>query len=103
MDNEKSDLLDDLFVSKNFAVEYVPPGGHGTNPAERAIRTGKNHLIASLATCHISFPSDLWHLLLPTIELTLIVSARGSRSLPAPHTTAYMVALPISMPIPPIL
>ena len=71
MDNEKSDLLDELFISKNISVEYVPPGDHRTNPAERAIRTGKNHLIASLASCHISFPRDLWHLVLPTIELTL--------------------------------
>jgi hypothetical protein len=69
MDNEKSDLLDELFVSKNIAVEYVPPGDHRTNPAERVIRTGKNHLIASLASCHISFPPDLCHLVLPTIEL----------------------------------
>jgi len=42
-----------------------------TNSAERAIRTGKNHLISSLATCHVTFPPDLWHLLLPTLELTL--------------------------------
>ena len=33
--------------------------------------TGKNHLISSLANCHITFPCDLWHLLLPTLELTL--------------------------------
>jgi hypothetical protein len=44
MDNEKSDLLDELFVSKNITVEYVPPGDHRTNPAERAIRTGKTTL-----------------------------------------------------------
>ena len=86
MDNEKSDLLDDLFVSKNIEVEYVPPGDHRTNPAERAIRTGKNHLIASLASCHISFPPDLWHLLLPTIELTLN-SQRPWK--PEPSRSAY--------------
>jgi hypothetical protein len=37
VDNDKSDLVDVLFVSKNIAVEYVPPGDHRTNPAERAI------------------------------------------------------------------
>ncbi len=59
MDNEKSDLLDQFFVKNNIEVEYVPPGDHRTNPAERAIRTGEDHFISSLATCHISFPPDL--------------------------------------------
>ncbi len=30
-----------------------------------------NHLISSQATCHVTFPPGLWHLLLPTLELTL--------------------------------
>ncbi len=31
MDNEKSDLLDELFVSKHISVEYVPPGAGGSS------------------------------------------------------------------------
>ncbi len=61
MDNEKSDMLDGYFRQNKVTVEYVPPGDHCTNPAERA----------SLATCRIIFPPDLWHLLLPTLELAL--------------------------------
>ena len=71
MDNEKSDLIVELFRKYQVPPEFVPPGDHRTNPAERAIKTVKNHVTSSLATCHITFPTDLWHLLVPTMELTL--------------------------------
>jgi hypothetical protein len=50
---------------------YLLATHHRTNPAERAIRTAKSHILASIATCHISFPQDLWYLLLLKMKLTL--------------------------------
>jgi hypothetical protein len=90
-------MLEGFFIDNNITVEYVPPGDHRTNPAERAIRTGKNHLISSIATCHITFPPDLWHLLLPTLELTL----NSMRWWTPDPTKSARTALPsISMPTP---
>jgi hypothetical protein len=71
LDNEKSADLTSLFTLHKLSVQYVPPQQHRANPAERAIRTYKNHFIAILSAVHPSFPSDLWHLLLPITELTL--------------------------------
>ena len=50
MDNEKSDLIVELFRKYQVPPEFVPPGDHRTNPAERAIKTVKNHVTSSLAT-----------------------------------------------------
>jgi hypothetical protein len=67
-------------------VEFVPPGNHRTNPAERAVQTVKKHIVSSLATCHVSFPPDLWHLLVPTMELTLNCQQKWT---PDPTRSAY--------------
>ena len=71
LDNEKSADLTALFKTHKLSIQYVPPQQHRANPAERAIRTYKNHFIAILSAVHPSFPADLWHLLLPLTELTL--------------------------------
>ena len=71
LDNEKSADLTALFKTHKLSIQYVPPQQHRANPAERAIRTYKNHFIAILSAVHPSFPADLWHLLLPITELTL--------------------------------
>ncbi len=52
-------------------MQFVPPQIHKTNPAERAVRTAKNHLIALLSSTHPDFPDDLWDCLLPHAEITL--------------------------------
>jgi hypothetical protein len=39
--------------------------------AERHLRTAKNHVIATLSSCHPDFPPDFWDCLLPHAELTL--------------------------------
>ena len=72
-DNERSEDLTALFRSQPHpvTVQYVPPHNHRANPAERAIRTFKNHFISILSATHIHFPLDLWDLLLPQAELTL--------------------------------
>jgi hypothetical protein len=52
-------------------VTFVPPQTHRSNPAERAVRTGKNHLISVFSSTHPDFPDDLWDRLLPYAEITL--------------------------------
>jgi hypothetical protein len=51
----------------------VPPQTHRFNPAERAVRTSKNHLISVFSFTHPDFPDDLWDRLLPYAEITLNV------------------------------
>ena len=71
LDNEDSAELRALFTNYPLSYQFVPPASHRANPAERAIRTAKNHFIALLSAVHPTFPSDLWHKLLPIAELTL--------------------------------
>ena len=71
MDNETSALLESFAKEKNFIIQYVPPGTHRANKAEREIRTSKNHLISMLCTSHESFPLILWDEALPQAELTI--------------------------------
>ncbi len=56
LDNESSTSLTTFLQSALEGFEFVPPNQHRTNPAERAIRTGKNHFLAVLSAAHISFP-----------------------------------------------
>ena len=78
LDNETSKDLEAFMASQNVRFQYVPPGAHRRNAAERAIRTFKNHFIATLFTVDKSFPLQLWDLILPQTELTLNL-LRGSR------------------------
>jgi hypothetical protein len=81
-----------------------PPNNHRTLPAERAIRTAKNHILSVLAACHVSFPSNRWPDLLPHIELTLnhVRSFKPNPSLSAwhglHHTPFDFVSHPIYPP-----
>ena len=72
-DNETSATTRAFFSSPNIScsVQHVSPNNHRANPAERHIRTAKNHIISTLASVHITFPLDLWDRLIPFIELTL--------------------------------
>ncbi len=71
MDNETSLECREYFLSQRLPVTFVPPQIHRTNPAERAVRTGKNHFISST---HPDFPDDLWDRLLPFAEITLNIT-----------------------------
>ena len=71
LDNETSSDLTSFFVSVNLSYQYVPPFNHRSNPAERAIRTAKNHVISIFSSAHITFPPNRWHDLLSQAELTL--------------------------------
>ena len=71
LDNETSSDLTSFFVSVNLSYQYVPPFNHRSNPAERAIRTARNHVISIFSSAHITFPPNRWHDLIPQAELTL--------------------------------
>ena len=86
MDNEDSTTLRTYFRLAKVSVQFVPPANHRANPAERAIRTAKNHIIALLSGIHPSMPADLWHQLLPIAELTLNHLRPGA---PNPKLSAY--------------
>ena len=86
VDNETSNLFRQVAGDNNIQIEYVPPENHRQNPAERDIRTFKNHLVAALCTTHVDFPISEWDLLLPQIELTLNL-LRGSHT--QPKISAY--------------
>jgi hypothetical protein len=60
LDNECSTILKQYINSEAIQYQFVPPGVHRANSAERAIRTFKNHFIAGLATTDPNFPMHLW-------------------------------------------
>jgi hypothetical protein len=78
LDNETSKELQDYMQKENISFQYVPPHCKRRNAAERAIRTFKNHFIATLCTVDKDFPLQLWDTLLPQAELCLNL-LRGSR------------------------
>lgn len=71
MDNETSKALERYMRQEKIEIQFVPPHNHRANPAERAIQTTKNHLIAALCGTHENFPARLWDTLLPQVELTM--------------------------------
>ncbi len=71
LDNESSATLTAFLNSQNVSFQHVPPLQHRTNPAERSIRTSKNHFLSTLSTAHVSFPPNRWPALLPLTMLTL--------------------------------
>jgi hypothetical protein len=71
LDNEVSTALKNFFTVNNIAYQLVPPHCHRLNPAERAIRTFKEHFVAGLSLFEPSFPMHLWDRLLPQAEITL--------------------------------
>jgi hypothetical protein len=93
-DNETSLECREYFLSQRLPVTFVPPQTYRSNPAERAVRTGKNHLISVFSSTHPDFPDDLWDQLLPYVEITLNVmrSWRPDPSLsawPGLHRLSY--------------
>ena len=68
LDNETSGALEAFAISSNITSQYCPPHTHQSLKAERAIRTFKNHFIATLCT---EFPLQLWDELLPRVEICL--------------------------------
>lgn len=71
LDNETSGPLEAFATANNISIQYCPPHTHRSLKAERAIRTFKNHFIATLGTVAPEFPMTLWDELLPQAELCL--------------------------------
>ena len=69
LDNETSNKLELYLKSEHVQMQYVAPGTHRANKAERAIRTSKNHLISILCGTHPDCPLDLWDEFLEQAEL----------------------------------
>lgn len=86
LDNECSDILKEYMIQQNIDYQLVPPHVHRRNAAERAIRTFKNHFVATLCSTDPAFPLYLWDRLLPQTMLTLNL-LRGSRM--NPKLSAY--------------
>ena len=71
LDNETSVALENFARQKNISIQYCAPHQHRALKAERAIRTFKNHFIATLCTAATDFPLGLWDELLLQAELCL--------------------------------
>ena len=82
LDNEASAAFQQAITTNACQFQLVPPHVHRRNAAERAIRTFKDHFLATLAGVAPNFPADRWDLLLPQAELTLNLLR------PSPNTPA---------------
>ena len=71
MDNECPNALKQFMREENMTFQLTPAEMHRTNTAERAIRTGKNHFLAGLASTDPSFPAALWDQLFEQWYITL--------------------------------
>ena len=71
LDNETSQDFATHLRSNGIKIDLAPPHMHRRNKAERAIRTWKNHFIATLAGLHPNFPMCAWNELIPQAEITI--------------------------------
>ena len=71
LDNETSTAIEIFACTNNISIQYCAPHQHRALQAERAIRTFKNHFIATLCTVAEDFPLGIWDELLPQAELCL--------------------------------
>ena len=71
LDNETSGKLEAYLRAEKVVMQFVPPGVHRANKAERAIRTSKNHIISMLCGTHADFDLKLWDESIEQAELTL--------------------------------
>jgi hypothetical protein len=71
MDNECSELTKAWLATTDITLELTPVAQHRSNKAERAIRTWKNHFLATLAGIDPECPLSLWENFIEQAELTL--------------------------------
>jgi hypothetical protein len=95
--NETSLECREYFLLQRLPVQFVSPQMHRSNPAEKSVRTSKNHLISTFASTHPDFPDDLWDRLLPHAELTLNV-VRPWRPDPSLSAWSGLHHLPMTLP-----
>ena len=89
LDNEASAAYLEAIGKQGLTWELAPPSNHRRNLAERAIQTGKSHIISNLLGCDKSFPTREWHRLLRQMELTLNM-LRPSNVAPKVSAYAYV-------------
>ena len=77
MDNETSELVKQIVRTGSLTLELTPASQHRRNTAERAIRSFKNHFIASMSGVDQDSPKDLWSDYDEQIEETLNLLRRG--------------------------
>jgi len=71
MNNETLHEVEKFIQAQQMRIQYTPPDMHHTNPAERAIRTWKNHFLAGIAGLPKSFPIANWCRLTKQCDATL--------------------------------
>ena len=71
MDNECSKSVQALIKYQEVPTQLVEQGNHRVNVAEMGFKTGKYHLISSLATVAKSSPLQIWCQYIPQIEMAL--------------------------------
>jgi len=71
MDNETLHEVEKFIQGQQTCLQYTPPDMHCTNPAERVIRTWKNHFLAGIAGLPKSFPIANWCRLTKQCDTTL--------------------------------
>ena len=85
LDNEVSKIVKEYDEENSIAFQLVPPHNHRRNAAERAIRTWKNHFIATLCSTDKTFPMHLWCRIMPqaTMSLNMLRACRHNLKLSA--------------------
>eukprot|EP00804_Cyclotella_cryptica_P013578 CCRYP_012928-RA/>CCRYP_012928-RA protein AED:0.44 eAED:0.45 QI:0/-1/0/1/-1/1/1/0/191 len=71
LDNETSKDVESFIADNNASHQYTPPDIHRTNPAERAIRTWKNHFVAIRAGTPSTYRLSNWCKDLEQTNITL--------------------------------
>jgi hypothetical protein len=71
LDNETSHDVEVFIKENNAKLQYTPPDIHRTNPAERAIRTWKNHFVAIRAGAPSTYHLSNWCMDLKQMDITL--------------------------------
>ncbi len=73
MDNQWSGDLRDAATELDITIEFISTEAKRANRAERAIRTAKNHIIATRAGFHPDFSHAYLDKCLPQMELALLL------------------------------
>ena len=86
LDNEVSKLLIESIKEKKLQYQLASPHDHHLNPAERAIRTFKNHFTSNLHGTDRDFPAHQWCELIDQCVMTLNMLQRSRIN---PKLSAY--------------
>jgi hypothetical protein len=76
LDYECSTILQEYLVQQLIAFQFVPPGMHRANSADRAIRTFKTYFLAGFFSTDPDYPMYFWDRLLSQAILALNLLCR---------------------------